>query len=157
MSLYSRKQWQNAVSILRQSGKEEMTAEIPVLPYTEKVPVLREEYTKLDYYELVHFIPVSFWKEIKGQTGGSQEDAYICMLGRENMTLGELDALQRQVDSLIAGNYKSESENRIQEAEPNDKQIQGMMTIFGGFCVLLAVSGIGNVFSNTLGFVRQRK
>ena len=148
---------ENAVSILRQSGKEEMTAEVPVLSYTEKVPVLREEYATLDYYELVHFIPVSLWKEIKGKIGGGKEDAYICMLGRENVTAGELDALQRQVDSLIAGNYKSESENRIQEAEPNDKQIQGMMTIFGGFCVLLAVSGIGNVFSNTLGFVRQRK
>ena len=148
---------ENAVSILRQSGKEEMTAEVPVLSYTEKVPVLREEYATLDYYELVHFIPVSLWKEIKGQIGGSEEDAYICMLGRENVTAGELDALQRQVDSLIAGNYKTESENRIQEAEANDKQIQGMMTIFGGFCVLLAVIGIGNVFSNTLGFVRQRK
>ena len=148
---------ENAVSILRQSGKEEMTAEVPVLSYTEKVPVLREEYATIDYYELVHFIPVSLWKEIKGQIGGSEEDAYICMLGRENVTAGELDALQGQVDSLIAGNYKTESENRIQEAEANDKQIQGMMTIFGGFCVLLAVIGIGNVFSNTLGFVRQRK
>ena len=148
---------ENAVSILRQSGKEEMTAEVPVLSYTEKVPVLREEYATLDYYELVHFIPVSLWKEIKGQIGGSEEDAYICMLGRDNVTSGELDALQGQVDSLIAGNYKTESENRIQEAEANDKQIQGMMTIFGGFCVLLAVIGIGNVFSNTLGFVRQRK
>ena len=148
---------ENAVSILRQSGKEEMTAEVPVLSYTEKVPVLREEYATLDYYELVHFIPVSLWKEIKGQIGGGKEDAYICMLGRENVTAGELDALQGQVDSLIAGNYKTESENRIQEAEANDKQIQGMMTIFGGFCVLLAVIGIGNVFSNTLGFVRQRK
>ena len=148
---------ENAVSILRQSGKEEMTAEVPVLSYTEKVPVLREEYATIDYYELVHFIPVSLWKEIKGQIGGSEEDAYICMLGRENVTSGELDALQGQVDSLIAGNYKTESENRIQEAEANDKQIQGMMTIFGGFCVLLAVIGIGNVFSNTLGFVRQRK
>ena len=148
---------ENAVSILRQSGKEEMTAEVPVLSYTEKVPVLREEYATLDYYELVHFIPVSLWKEIKGQIGGSEEDAYICMLGRENVTSGELDALQGQVDILIAGNYKTESENRIQEAEANDKQIQGMMTIFGGFCVLLAVIGIGNVFSNTLGFVRQRK
>lgn len=148
---------ENAVSILRQSGKEEMTAEVPVLSYTEKVPVLREEYAALDYYELVHFIPVSLWKEIKGQIGGSEEDAYICMLGRENVTSGELDALQGQVDILLAGNYKTESENRIQEAEANDKQIQGMMTIFGGFCVLLAVIGIGNVFSNTLGFVRQRK
>ena len=148
---------ENAVSILRQSGKEEMTAEVPVLSYTEKVPVLREEYATLDYYELVHFIPVSLWKEIKGQIGGSEEDAYICMLGRENVTSGELDALQGQVDSLIAGNYKTESENRIQETEVNDKQIHGMMTIFGGFCVLLAMIGIGNVFSNTLGFVRQRK
>ncbi len=148
---------ENAVSILRQSGKEEMTAEVPVLSYTEKVPVLREEYATLDYYELVHFIPASLWKEIKGQIGGSEEDSYICMLGRENVTSGELDALQGQVDSLIAGNYKTESENRIQEAEVNDKQIHGMMTIFGGFCVLLAVIGIGNVFSNTLGFVRQRK
>ena len=148
---------ENAVSILRQSGKEEMTAEVPVLSYTEKVPVLREEYATLDYYELVHFIPASLWKEIKGQIGGSEEDSYICMLGRENVTSGELDALQGQVDSLIAGNYKTESENRIQEAEVNDKQIHGMMTIFGGFCVLLAMIGIGNVFSNTLGFVRQRK
>lgn len=31
------------------------------------------------------------------------------------------------------------------------------MVIFGGLCALLAVIGIGNVFSNTLGFVRQRK
>ncbi len=148
---------ENAVSILRQYGREELSAEIPVLSYTEKVPVLREEYATLDYYELVHFIPVSLWKEIKEQIGGSEEDTYICMLGRENVTLEELDALQRQVESLIAGNYKVESENRIQEVEANDKQIQGMMTIFGGFCVLLAIIGIGNVFSNTLGFVRQRK
>ena len=148
---------ENAKSILRQSGNEEMTAEISVLSYTEKVPVLREEYAKLDYYELVHFIPVSLWEEIKEQIGGSGEDTYICMLGRENVTLEELDALQGQVESLIARNYKVESENRIQEVEANDKQIQGMMTIFGGFCVLLAVIGIGNVFSNTLGFVRQRK
>ena len=156
---------ENAVSILRQSGKEEndngnltdVSVEIPVLSYTEKVPVLREEYATIDYYELVHFMPVSLWKEIKGQIGGSEEDTYICMLGRENVTAEELDVLQGQVDSLIAGNYKTEGENRIQEAEVNDKQIQGMMTIFGGFCVLLAMIGIGNVFSNTLGFVRQRK
>ncbi len=148
---------ENAISMLRQSGNEEMTAEIPVLSYTEEAPALREEYATLDYYELVHFIPVSLWKEIKGRIGGSEEDTYICMLGRENVTSEELEALQGQVESLIGGNYKVESENRIQEAEMNDKQIQGLMAIFGGFCVLLATIGVGNVFSNTLGFVRQRK
>jgi len=148
---------ENATSILRQYGNEEMAAELPVLSYTEKVPVLREEYATLDYYELVHFLPVSLWKEIKRQIGGSEEDTYICVLGRENVTAEELAALQGQVDSLIAGNYQTESENRMQEVELNEKQIQGMMAILGGFCVLLAVIGIGNVFSNTLGFVRQRK
>jgi len=148
---------ENATSILRQSGNEEITAEIPVLSYTEIVPVLREEYATLDYYELVHFVPASLWKEIRGQIGGSEEDTCICILGRENVTSEELDALQRQVDSLLAGSYTAESENRIREAETNDKQIQGMMTVFGGFCILLAVIGIGNVLSNTLGFVRQRK
>ena len=32
-----------------------------------------------------------------------------------------------------------------------------MRVAFGCFCVLLAIIGIGDVFSNTLGFVRQRK
>ena len=35
--------------------------------------------------------------------------------------------------------------------------MKGLMVIFGVFCVLLAIIGIGNVFSNSLGFVRQRK
>lgn len=32
-----------------------------------------------------------------------------------------------------------------------------MKVIWGAFCVLLAIIGIANVFSNTLGFLRQRK
>ena len=39
----------------------------------------------------------------------------------------------------------------------NDRLIQGMVMIFGFFCVLLAIIGIANVFSNTLGFLCQRK
>lgn len=148
---------EKVTSVLRQSGNEEMMAEIPVLSYTEKVPVLREEYASLDYYELVHFMPVSLWKEIKGQIEGTEEDTYICILGGENAALEELDSLQKKIDQKIAGAYTIESENRIQEQEANNKQIQGMMTIFGGFCVLLAIIGIGDVFSNTLGFMSQRK
>lgn len=148
---------ENTASILRQSGNEEMTARIPVLAYTEKVPVLREEYAKSNYYELVHFIPVSLWKEIKGQIGGVEEDSYIRILGKENASLEELHMLQDEISHILSGSYTIESENRIQESETNDKQIQGMMAIFGGFCILLAMIGISNVFSNTLGFVRQRK
>lgn len=148
---------ENAVSILRKSGEEERSAKIPVLFYTEKVPALREEYASIDYYELVHFIPVSLWKEMKEQIGGTEEDSYLCIRARENVTLNELHMLQEKVAALFSGKYTIECENRIQEYETNNKQIRGIMAIFGGFCVLLAVIGIGNVFFNTSGFVRQRK
>ena len=148
---------ENAMSVLRQAGNEGVTAEVPVLSYTQEVPVLREEYAKLDYYELVHFIPVSLWKEIKGQIGGAEEDSYICVRGRDDVTLEELNTIQEKIVQLVDGKYTIEQENRIQEYETNNRQIQGMMTVFGAFCVLLAIIGIGNVFSNTLGFVRQRR
>lgn len=163
---------EHAVSVLRCLGNEEaprdpaatpygkneeMTAEIPVLAYTEKTPVLREEYATVDYYELAHFIPASLWKEIKGQIGGMEEDSYICVLGGENAALEELDMLQDKIARALREEYSIECENRIREYETNHKQIQGMMAVFGSFCILLALIGIGNVFSNTLGFVRQRK
>lgn len=137
--------------------KEEIPAEIPVLAYTEKVPVLREEYATLNYYELVHFIPISLWREIKEQIGGAEPDSYICVRGGENASLEELQMLQDKITGVLSGKYDVECENRIQEYETNNRQILGMMVIFGGFCILLAIIGTGSVFSNTLGFVRQRK
>lgn len=106
---------------------------------------------------MVHFIPASLWREIKGQVGGAEEDTYICVLGREHVALEELEFLQGEIARTLAGAYTAEYENRIQEREANGRQIRGMMAVFGGFCILLAIIGIGNVFSNTLGFVHQRK
>ncbi len=175
---------ENAVSVLRQSGSgeqsgnkrqsggagasagytsapsgdhKETTAAVPVLAYTQEVPALREEYATLDYYELVHFIPASLWKEIKGRIGGTEADSCICVRAREDAAPEELNALQDEIAQLVEEKYTIEQENRIQKYETNNRQIQGMMTVFGAFCVLLAIIGIGNVFSNTLGFVRQRK
>ncbi len=138
-------------------SNKKTTAEIPVLSYTKETPVLREEYATLDYYELVHFIPLSLWKEIKEQIGGMEKDSYICIKGRENVTLEELSTLQNEIAQLTGGKYTMESENRIQEYETNNRMLQGMMAFFSGFCILLAVIGVGSVFSNTLGFVRQRR
>ena len=145
------------ISVLRQPGNEEITAEVSVLSYTEEVPVLREEYATLDYYELVHFMPVSLWKEIKGQIGNAEEDAYIRVLAGENATLDTLDALQTEITQLVSQKYMVIAENRIQVYDSNNQMLHGMTAILGAFCVLLAIIGIGNVFSNTLGFVRQRK
>lgn len=148
---------EKTASILRQAGREELTAEVPVLAYTSEVPVLREEYASLDHYELVHFIPASLWKEIKDRIAGCGEEVYIRILCGENASLEEISTIQNEAERIAGEDHAAESENRIQEYEMNNRQIQGMMLILGGFCVLLAIIGIGNVFSNTLGFVRQRK
>lgn len=148
---------EQAVSVLRQSGQEESTAELPVLAYTQEVPALREEYATLDFYELVHFLPASLWKEIKAQVQGMEEECYLCVRSGKGAALEELDDLQSRIDQIAGQNHTIASENRIQKYETNNRQIQGMMAALGGFCVLLAIIGIGNVFSNTLGFVRQRK
>ncbi len=142
---------------LRQAGQEEKMAEIPVVSYTQEVPVLREEYGTLDFYELVHFLPVSLWKEIKGEIGGQEEDIYIRILAKDGVTLPELDEVEAAVLTCLKDVCEIETENRIQEKIDNDKMFAGMKAILSVFCVLLAIIGIGNVFSNTLGFVRQRK
>lgn len=143
-------------SVLRQDGQETATAEIPVLAYTREVPALREEYGTLNLYELVHFLPVSLWKQISGQIGGAHEDFYIRILADEAASLEDLNVIQRELHDTLNPDYEILVENRMQDKINNDNMIRGMMTILGGFCVLLALIGIGNLFSNTLGFVRQR-
>jgi putative ABC transport system permease protein len=68
-----------------------------------------------------------------------------------------LEQVQHEITQLLSEDHTFQVENRIQEQQTDDKTIQGMMTIFGGFCVLLAIIGLGNIFSNTLGYVQQRR
>lgn len=145
------------VTTLRQAGQEEITAKVPVLAYTKEVPALREEYGTLDFYELVHFIPVSEWKEIKDRIGGSEDDLYIRILAPDGAALETLNEIEDEAERLLGQTYEIELENRIQERADNDKMMSGMKAILSLFCILLAAIGIGNVFSNTLGFVNQRK
>lgn len=144
-------------TILRQAGREDVTAEVPVIAYVGEVPHLREEYGTLDFYELVHFIPVSVWKEVKERIGGAEEDTYIRILAEDEVTLAKLDEIEEEVSGLLSQTYETEIENRIQEKVDNDNMFRGMMAFVGIFCILLAIIGIGNVFSVTLGFVRQRR
>lgn len=140
--------------ILQNTGQGEQTVEIPVLSYTQEVPVLREEY---DNYALVQFIPLSVWNEISGQIRNTEEDTYIRILAEDGITLTELNALEADILQVAGGKYTIESENRIQEKETDNTMKKGFLLILGSFCCLLAVIGIANVFSNTSGFLRQRK
>lgn len=148
---------EGTASALRRSGGGGVAAELPVLGYADAAPPLREEYATLDPYELVHFVPASLWREIKGRFGAAEAETRVCVLGREGATMEELDALQEEIDGLLTESVRAQSENRLREAALNDRQIRGTRSIFGGFCALLALIGIGGVFSNALGFVRQRR
>ncbi len=129
-------------------------AEIPVLACTGEVPLLREEY---EDYSLVQFLPVSLWKEIKRQIGGAQRDIYIRILAKDRTDPEVLNRLEEELMQIVSLGYNAESENRIQEKITNDQMIRGYELVLGAFCVLLAVIGIAHVFSNTLGFLHQRK
>ena len=128
--------------------------EIPVLGYAQKEPILREEY---DDYALVHVIPLSLWKNVskqalqKGVLIDIEADAYVRILG--NVDLG----LEETAAEIIGQKYEVETENRIQEKITNDRLIWGYKVIMGVFCALLAVIGIANVFSYTMGFLRLRR
>lgn len=139
---------------LQNVSQAESTVEIPVLAYTQAAPVLREEY---ESYTLVQFIPLSLWNQISGQIGHTESDTYIRILGKDKVTPNELDNLETDISLAIGQEYTAEFENRIQEKVSDDSMKKGFMLISGAFCSLLAVIGIANVFSNTLGFIRQRK
>ena len=135
---------------------DENTVELPVLACTEEYPLLREEYGKAGC-PLVQFMPLSLWKEIGGQIGGAEQDTYVRVLANDRTEVDILNGLENEITQIIGSEYETESENRIQEREDNDKMIEGYELILGAFCVLLAIIGIAHVFSHTLGFLRQRK
>ena len=144
-----------ALNNAAEKGGENMV-EIPVLACTKEYPLLREEYGKSDC-PLVQFMPLSLWKEIGGQIGGAEQDAYVRVLANDRTEVDILNALENEIAQIIGSEYEIESENRIQEREDNNKMIEGYELILGAFCVLLAIIGIAHVFSHTLGFLRQRK
>lgn len=141
-------------SVLFSGSNEEITAEIPVLAYTNEVPVLREEY---EDFAFVHFLSESAYRRLPKEFKGKEKDSFVRILTKEKDNLLKLRQLEQSAHRLLGQKYDVVIENRISERISNDRMQKGSMMIFGGFCVLLAVIGIVNVFSHTFGFLRQRK
>jgi putative ABC transport system permease protein len=147
------KEYQDTVYLQNKGPKQEKIA-IPILGFTTQVPLLREEY---DNYSLVQILPLSLWEKISGLIDEVEEDTYIRILTKDGATLEELNELEENIAQVLGGAYEAEMENRIQEKISNDKIIRGNKLLVGAFCFLLALIGLANVFSNTLGFLRQRR
>lgn len=139
---------------LAMGGEDGATLDIPILSYTEEAPLLREEY---EDYALVQFMPLSLWETLPGQALDKDRDTFIRILGPEGADLQALDEIEKQVTELLTPSLEVESENRIQERLTNDQMLQGAQMIGGAFCVLLGVIGLAGIFTNTFGFLRQRK
>ena len=128
--------------------------QFPVLGYTQEPPVLREEY---DNYALVQFLSASSWEQIEEVIGNAEQDTYIRVLATQERTLTELNTIETELTNILGREFTLEVENRVQEKIDNDAMLNGYQLIIGVLCALLAMIGIANVFSNTLGFIRQRK
>lgn len=139
---------------LQNTDREENKVTIPVLCFAREAPLLREAY---ENYALVVFLPLSLWKQVGGVIGNAEADTYIRVLAKENRTLSALQLLEEKYAEIVGTDYAFEMENRIQEKADNDTAVKGYQLVLGSWCILLAVIGLANVFSNTLGFVRQRK
>ena len=140
--------------LLQNRDNAAATVTIPVLGYTQEPPVLREEY---DNYALVQFVSLSTWKQIEETIGNAEPDTYIRILSEKERTLTELSMIETELTNVLGHDISFEVENRVQEKIDNDAMLNGYKLIIGALCVLLAFIGIANVFSNTLGFIRQRK
>ena len=144
---------QNIITIQNRDNAENFV-DVDVISYTQEVPALREEY---DTYAWVQFISLSMWENIAGTIGIAEADTYVRVLADSELSLAEANELDAAVVNLLNKDYEIESENRIQEKVSDDEMMDGFMAIIGAFCVLLATIGIANVFSNTLGFIQQRR
>lgn len=140
--------------ILQNQEDTAATVTIPVLGLTQAPPVLKEEY---DNYALVQFVSLSTWKQIQKTIGTAEPDTYIRMLSEKERTLTELSTIETALTNVLDHKFTFEVENRIQEKIDNENMLDGYKLIIGALCALLAFIGIANVFSNTLGFIRQRK
>ena len=123
---------------------------IPILAYMDKVPVLREEYAN---YALVQVMSASTWQNLMANMSVDSKETYINVHTTSDESI---KSVQTKLEQLLS-NTDYEIENRVDEEVFNQETQKGYTLIMGGLCSLLAIIGLSNVFSNTLGYIYQRK
>ncbi|MDF2908847.1 MAG: ABC-type transport system, involved in lipoprotein release, permease component, partial [Herbinix sp.] len=138
------------LTLLQSMKDKEYEFEVPILAYTDELPVLREEYSN---YALVQVMSASSWEHIATEMDVEVQETYINV---QTLTDNAIKPVQTEMEQLLNGtNY--EIENRIEEESFNKELQRGYTLIIGGLCGLLAMIGLANVFSNTLGMINTRK
>lgn len=135
---------------LFQAEDESDRVDSPILAYTNKLPILREEYAS---YALVQVMSASTWQSKFSNMSEEKNETYINI---QTMSDDNIQSVQSEVEQLLNG-YTYEIENRVEEKELNKEIQKGYTLIMAGLCGLLAIIGLANVFSDTLGSIYQRK
>ena len=91
-------------TLLLDPSQDGQTLQIPVLSYTQTVPILREEY---DGHALVHFISSSMWQEIARSVANAEPDSYIRILSTENASLWIWIVWKKKLPPQWGGNMTS--------------------------------------------------
>lgn len=118
---------------------------------------LREEYGTADHYELVHFLSASLWREIEEEIGGAEDNLWIRLLLSERDSAETMERVSNEMEQILGDSYEIQVENRIQDQMEHERAMDGLKAILGGFCGLLGLMGIANVWANAMGFVQSRR
>ncbi len=119
--------------------------------YTDQTPNLREEYNN---YSLVQILSESTYISEVDPFYESGNEMYF------NITTDSSDKgadIQEKLSALLEKRYDYTLEGRAEEEAFNEAVSKGYLLLTGTLCGLLACIGIASVFSNTLGFLYQRK
>jgi putative ABC transport system permease protein len=147
---FIKEQDNTSLSLFQNKNGSNHMVKIPILAYTDELPVLREEYAN---YALVQVMSASTWQNMLADMSVESQETYINV---QTATDDATWSVQKEIEQLLSGkNY--EIENRVEEVRFNEEIQKGYTLIMGGLCSLLAIIGLANVFSNTLGYIYQRK
>lgn len=138
------------LTLFQNAEKSRDSVKVPILAFTDKLPVLREEYAN---YALVQVMSSNTWQNMLSNMNLDSQETY-CNIQTEPDDA--IPSVQAKIEQLLSGK-NFEIENRPEEERFNKELQDGYTLIMGGLCGLLALIGLANVFSNTLGYIYQRK
>ncbi len=136
---------------LTNADGSQVFSDTPVSRYTDRLPLLREEY---DDFTLVQVLPWSTWTGLAEQTHDIGPDTRLRVLVADKT---RVDEVEKEIKNILDGTFEYEIENRIREAQ-TEAEIRNAFKLFVGIlCGILALIGITNIVAGTLGFLYQRK
>lgn len=129
------------------SGKNRLTVEI--IAITDKYPGLREEFPN---FSLLLVMPERLFSKTAVDFSSSKH--YYSITADSD---GTISKLENNLKNLLEGKYNYTLDNRLTKEKYNHSVRNAYKIVIASLAGLLALIGLANVFSNTMGQIYQRK